>query len=170
MKTLFFASLLVSLLAAMPATEPPRTGTCRPADSFAIHFRNWVSHTAKDTSWYARESRGRAFLSYEPAATIALISEPGLCAALATHFARTIAGRDTMSVNDVIAVTVDSAYYVVTDLGGGGPSAMNGRDANGNLMLTTGKSDFVDAITIDRTLGTTKVWRWEQLPGRPTPY
>lgn len=109
-------------------------------------------------------------MPHSPGASSALVSDPAVCAALATQFARTIPGRDTVSANDIIAVTVDSAYYVVTDLGGGGPSAMNGRDAKGHRIITLGKSDFVDAITIDRAMGTTKVWRWEQLSGRPTPY
>lgn len=170
MKILLLAPLAAALLAAAAPLRPRSTGTCRPVSAFSNHFSRWVSHTVRDTSWYAIESRDLAGLSHLPGASSALVSEPGVCATLAMQFARAIPGRDTVNTNDIIAVTVDSAYYVVTDLGGGGQSAMNGRDANGNLIITTGKSDFVDAITIDRTLVTTKAWRWEQLPGRPVPY
>lgn len=169
MKTLFIASILVSLLAAMPATEPHRSGTCRPADGFSNDFRSWISHTVKDTSWYARESRGRAVLPYEPAAMIALISDPSICAALATQFARTIAGRDTVNINDVIAVTVDSAYYVVTDHVGSSPPVIE-RNPDGSLTYRHGRSNFVDAMTIIRSQGTATVWKWERTAGRPTPY
>lgn len=169
MKTLFFASLLVAVLVAMPATAPQRTGTCRPADGFSGDFRSWISHTVKDTSWYARESRGRAVLPYDPAATIALISDPSVCAALATQFARTFAGRDTVNVNDVIAVTVDSAYYVVTDHVGSSPPVIE-RNPDGSLTYRHGTSNLVDAMTINRSQGTASAWKWAQLSGRPTPY
>ncbi len=169
MKALLFAPLAFALLAASPAAAPRRTGTCSPMDAFSLHFRDWVSHTVRDTSWYAQESRGVASLSYNPSATVTLIDDAGVCSALAIQFARTISGRDTVNVNDVIAVAVDSAYYVITDLGGG-PSQFGLRNPDGSLKINHGRSDFVDAITIDRSQSVTTMWQWEQLPGRAVPY
>lgn len=169
MRTFHLVPLFVALLAASPATAPRRTGTCRTVDSFSLHFKSWISHTVRDTSWYALESRNAASLPYLPSANVGLVSESGACGTLALQFARTIPGRDTVKVNDVIVVSVDSAYYLVTDLGGG-PSNVFRRNPDGSTTVQLGRSDFVDAITIDRALVTTTAWKWEHLAGRPVPY
>lgn len=154
---------LVGLLAAialpvMAFSRAPKFAGCRANDAWNARFQSFITFTLRETSYKAQRQRDYTELPNNTQAVVAEVTDPQVCAALAMTFAATVPGRDTTHLLDVVVLSVDSTYYIVSDWKGG-PGPQFTKNANGSTTYSNAPQWF-DALTVTRATNATKVFRW----------
>ena len=113
--------------------------------------------------------RSRSGLPSASHASVTRVTDRSVCSRLATQFAANAPSRDAVTVADVTVYAVGSAFYVVTDFGGGPTEPQVTVNADSTLTINGG-TRWVDAMTVNRRTGAVRLWQWDYLPDYDAPY